>query len=350
MPRVNKPGQSHMNALAVTEATPAESASTESVIEGALSAAEDRGDFGDMSADNDTSSDADGSDEDNGTVGHAATVEQAATPQKGLTPEQAAAIDAELGFTPGKKNNNRIPHERVREMFAKAKAKIVEETQQKYSRFESPEFATDLQAIELARSNPKGFVQAIMATPAFAQYMRQPDAESAERRQPAQAQAPAEEPGPDRMDHDGTLTYSAQRLAEVMQFREAKLERMIDERLKPVAEIQKERQLTQQWDSALGRQRTVIEEARSTWPGFRESEAQIRELLYVNENLSLDAAYRQAVMPKFQSDRDRMRAEILVELNRRPAAATGVIPSAAPATNTGLVDTEDIIRQAIAGM
>lgn len=168
------------------------------------------------------------------------------------------------------------------------------------------------------------------------------DAEPAAR--PAQAPVAEQEPQPDVVLNDGTLTYSAQRLAEVMKFRESNLQKMLDERLAPLGDIQKERQLEVQWHGALDRQRGILTDARQNWPGFKENEKAISEALARDERLSLEAAYRQIVVPRLAPDRDKMRAEILAELNRKPAASSGVTPGAA---STGGVTREDSIESII---
>jgi hypothetical protein len=256
----------------------------------------------------------------------------------------------ELGLKPGSKNH-RIPYARVQKIIAAQREKAAAEIKQQYAQFEAPAFKERMQALELAERDPETFVRALAQAPQFREIfasLAQPQA--AEQPAAAGAQAPTAEPQPDLMLQDGTVTYSAQRLNEVMQYREAKMQKLLDERLAPVQQIEQERQLMQQWDGAVQRQRTVIEDARANWAGFKDAENQIRDLIAANPSLTLEGAYRQAVLPKLQADRDKMRQEILAEMNRRPAAASGTVPGAAPAASAGEQSTEDVIRDAIRGL
>ncbi len=256
----------------------------------------------------------------------------------------------ELGIKPGKKGN-RIPYERVQKIIQTQREKAAAEAKAAYARYDSPEFQNELRAIELARTNPAAFAQALMNTPEFAQYLRPASTEQQPAQQTAQQQQPQvadQEPAPDVLLTDGSLTYSAQRLAEVMQWREAKLQKSFEERLAPLGEIQRERQVEMKWNSALEQQRSVVADARQNWPGFKDHEHEIRQLLARDERISLEAAYRQVVLPMFKADRDKMRAEILAEMNRKPAAAAGVVPGAAAAATSGKdASIESIIRSAI---
>jgi hypothetical protein len=71
----------------------------------------------------------------------------------------------------------------------------------------------------------------------------------------------------------------------------------------------------------------MIKEAE-TWPGFKENEADILKTLQADSSISLERAYQKVVYPKLQTDRNKLREEVLKEINAQPRSTS------APATNT----------------
>ena len=71
-------------------------------------------------------------------------------------------------------------------------------------------------------------------------------------------------------------------------------------------------------------------------------------------SVPFDQACATVLLPKLSVDRNKMRKELLDEINKRPKAAARTPAAAAAATttreNTGPRDTEDIIREAIASL
>jgi len=170
-------------------------------------------------------------------------------------------------------------------------------------------------------------------------------------------------PAPDLDLGNGSKTYSLDGIKALMQhtakvakaeaLREA--EERIGSRIKPFEE-QTQRQQT---ETAL-RERTsrTIDEAK-TWPGFADHEADILKLLQADSaqakaegrrpQLTLEAAYRQAVLPKLAADRNAIREQVLAELKAQPVS-TSVPRSGAEAIspNGGRRTTQDIAAATIA--
>jgi hypothetical protein len=89
--------------------------------------------------------------------------------------------------------------------------------------------------------------------------------------------------------------------------------------------------------------KAMIDDARQ-WPGFTEHESDILQTLKSNPKISLDAAYRQVVMPKMQADRNKVREEVLAELKTRPTTTS--IPATTPVTPSNKPrSTSDIARE-----
>lgn len=268
------------------------------------------------------------------------------------TPDaQAVAPDAEqdeLALLGKKGKNNRIPYHRVEKIVANKVAKAQEEArqaalaeaQQRYAQYESPEFANvirTVQELERQLGNPEQFLNTLSQDPRFAQLLRRE----------AQAGAQAQNFAPDVQLPDGSLGYSEDAFQRLLDARDAAIERKIAERYRP---IQDSFEQAQYRNAALGKVNAQIADAQ-TWPGFNENREAIGAALNADVKLTLEGAYRKVVFGKLSASRDDIRKEILAEINAKPKAVQPK-PSAgaAPVSSNKGRDTEDIIRQAIAGL
>lgn len=175
---------------------------------------------------------------------------------------------------------------------------------------------------------------------------------------------PGPRPEPDLELGDGSRTFSVEGLQKLMDWQAAKAEQRLreqyDARLQPFekerAEAKKSAEIRQ---AAVGNINNVMKYA-VTWDGFKENEAAILEAIQKDTRPMLPwqavlSAYMEVVIPKYKADRAKMRTEILEELRKAPTS-TGIKPGSAvrvaqkPAQSDAPVDTEDVIRQAIAGL
>lgn len=100
---------------------------------------------------------------------------------------------------------------------------------------------------------------------------------------------------------------------------------------------------------------SLIDQATAEWEGFKEHASEILDVLKQDTagRLSLQDAYRQVVIPKFKADRQRVREEVLKELEKAPrstaAGGTGAVSrvAAAAAAAAGPRDLEDVIRESL---
>lgn len=159
---------------------------------------------------------------------------------------------------------------------------------------------------------------------------------------PAAPEVPANFPDPDFPLPNGDKTYTVKGLKEnvfpwMLEQARAIAKSEAQAVLKPLTErekaAQERQQLTQAETQLRERTQQVIADAQ-TWPGFKEHEAEILTVLRADsekarsENrrptLSLDAAYRQVVLPKFTEDDTARRARILKELDAAHKASPSV--------------------------
>lgn len=126
------------------------------------------------------------------------------------------------------------------------------------------------------------------------------------------------------------------------------LQRVIDHQVaQRLAPIEQERQQRQVVEQAIPRVKAQLAEAEK-WPLFTESKAEILAELQKNPQAGLRDAYQTVVIPKLAAGRDKVRQDVLSELNARPHSSTVTSTvSGRTAPDTGPRDTQDIIRESI---
>ena len=299
------------------------------------------------------------SDNESPEEGSTPSVEDAAEPvaevQPAATPEDELA--AELGLKPGQKNN-RIPYTRVQAMRQKLLEKHTAElaeressVRQQFAQFEAPEFQAAIQQsaqlLQLIEQNPEQFIERLAAAdPRYAQLIQ------AQQQQQQAAQEQNFGIEPDVLMADGSLGYSPQAMQRLVDTRAADIERRIEQKFNqqfgPVVQDYRQAQMMR---GAQQKAQTQLQSAQG-WTGFEENRPEILKALQSDRSLSLEQAYIKIVGPKLASSRDDMRKQILAEINAKPRAAAGSVgprPTTS-AQSDGPIDTEDIIRQAIAGL
>lgn len=146
------------------------------------------------------------------------------------------------------------------------------------------------------------------------------------------------EPQPDLVAENGTPVYSAPRLREWREWdakrSQAAIETRLTEALKPLRELQQERQQTalrQQASDAAAKQY----EAAKSWHGFKEHEAEVAKAFNDNPAWSLQDAYLHVLHTKIlPSIPARAQAQVVADLQSKAAAQTlnpaGTTKPAAP--------------------
>ena len=172
--------------------------------------------------------------------------------------------------------------------------------------------------------------------------------------------APAARPKPDRLLDDGSAGYSQEAMDALLAFERdslsssltEKFNKLVSEKFGLVEPLVQEHQAGKMFEAARVRMSGVVEDARNTWPGFKDHESEIKAWLAKPENgrATLEEAWRRVAVPKLQQSRDDQRVEILKELEGREAAVQSVNgPRARKAPDkTGPRTTEDVIKQSIA--
>lgn len=209
------------------------------------------------------------------------------------------------------------------------------------------QIAEELRAMRIAATDPDAFVSFLKSKPAYARYF-QPAA-------PEQKSAAQEDlmPKPDKLYDDGSTGYSAERLQQLLDWKDRQNERKMAERFGPIEQEYRGREV---YNQALARTAPILENARNTWDGFKDHEPEIRNViasaLERGEIVSLDAAYRQVVVPKLKAQesdlRARIRQELIEESNRKSAAVTevpgGPVAKPAPKSVRGM-QMSDVVAE-----
>lgn len=172
--------------------------------------------------------------------------------------------------------------------------------------------------------------------------------------QPAVAQNPADVmPEPDEELADGSRVYSMDGLKKLLAWNasqvESRVSKQFEERYKP---IENEWQERKRLEAVVPVIRKQIEEAK-TWPLFNDNQDEIVAALKANPNLSLEGAYRQIVVPKIVADRNKIKQDVLREVQSAPTStavpARAATKPVAP-VGAGPRSLEDVIKESIASL
>ena len=255
------------------------------------------------------------------------------------------AIDKEMGFkplAPGEKRNGRIPYDRVTKIVGNAVAKTkgeLEAVTGKVTQYES-RLNEVAQVEHIMLNDPQRFLEMLATLPAYQALGKASSAPG------NGAAAPTDMPQPNVDLADGTKTYNIEGLQKLMDWQAGQVEKRVASRYGPLEQQYKTQQLQAQ---LLPKIQAQVSEAEK-WPLFKESVPDIMAVIQRNPGTPLADAYRQVVLPKFQTSRDAMRADLLKELNSKPSSTS--LPnsggSGSPSANTGPRSTESIAREIIA--
>lgn len=255
---------------------------------------------------------------------------------------------------------NRIPYSRVKKIVAKA-LKTREEAQKltlaehttKLTKAEAR--AAQLDNLErMADSDPDKYVQLLAAAnPAYKKYVQQVGVEAA-----AAALAPKADPmpPPDTKYADGSEGYSQQGLQALLSWHSKQVEQNTTTRIqseydKRFGPIEKDYQTQKMMQERIPVINAQISRAKTTWGEalFTANEPLILKALADNPNDSFAEVVATVLAPKMQANRDTMRADLLKEINTRPAAASTSVPAAAAVKpDSGPKSMEDVIRASMA--
>lgn len=264
------------------------------------------------------------------------------------TPADAAAPAKPLAMPEGEERPKRrypIPLERHEAALAKARADgeaTATQVRQQYEQ-QVQQLQRRAELLDVADRDPERFFRALIAAdPRYAQLIEREIAAKATNGN-GQAQADAM-PQPDAQFADGSIGYSPEGLEKYMAWRERQIEHRIMERYKP---IEDKFLGEQQVQAAMSRVQVQVQEAMQ-WDGFEQNQAEIGEALKADRRLTLEGAYRKVVFPKMKADKDKIRADLIAELNAKPKKVTGTAPTGGAVPAASSDDLTSIIKAAIA--
>lgn len=242
------------------------------------------------------------------------------------------------------------------------------------------EYESRLEAVgrfeDVMEKDPERFLNMLSRLPAYKEFFEfVSEAYTAKQNQgQAPAQAPSETvatatsqamPEPDETLADGSKVYSLDGLKSLLDWNgqtvesrvaakyESKLQeyekkfKELEDRYNPVVnEWQEQRRI----QAALPTIRKQLEDARKL-PLFTENEGEILKILQEDKQISLEGAYQKVVFPKLIEERNKVRQDVIKELQTAPQSTSvtsrgGVKPT--PVTHSGPRSIEDIIKEQIA--
>jgi hypothetical protein len=243
----------------------------------------------------------------------APATEETAAPQTTDPPAEPQASEPEL--------KGSLPVARHKEILEKTRREYDEQlTQLGWAKAYKPEQVQQTtQLFELAERDPVAFARLLAAAdPRIAEAFGQAAAPAA---------VPEAMPEPDVLLENGVMVYGHERLHQLMEWKDRQTRRDIEPVLQTV-------RAQQAWGQATQSAQSKLADAR-TWPEFTTHELEMKPL--VERGASLEAAYRQVVVPKIlareQKIREETRAQVLAELRAKPT--TSERPAGLPAMPAG---------------
>lgn len=229
---------------------------------------------------------------------------------------------------------NRLPYSRVKSIVENARKKAADEHaaalaehQAKIKEYEtaSEAYKREQQELREMAANPEQFLRNLaLANPAYTEFVERALA----KQQQQERQASQGRIEPDVVLPDGSFGYSQAAADRLYEQRLALAEQAMLEKLtKRFEPIENEFRARKAYEEMVPRVRQQLAAAQK-WPLFTENQDAIRAKMEADRSLSLESAYREVVFSKLQSDRDKMRADILAEINAKSKAAAS--PSATP--------------------
>lgn len=252
---------------------------------------------------------------------------------------------------------NRLPYSRVKKIsenaVKKATAPLQTElttTKAKLSEYEN--YMRNVTEFEnIMTTDHQKFFNMLMKVPGYQEFFSSMFQGMLQQHQPqAAAGQPTPQgdgmPEPDQVLSDGSKVYSLEGLKKLMEWQAAEVEKKVDARYAPLKTDWEQQRYMQQLMPQIQAQ---VEEAR-TWPLFKENEDEIVKLLNADRKISLERAYQKVVLPKLQGEKDKIREEVLREIQSKPRAGSTSVP-AAPGKSTpstgGNKSIEDVISASL---
>lgn len=270
---------------------------------------------------------------------------------------------------------NRIPYSRVKKIIEKNEkdtvARVTKELEAKLGAG-GPEVVGKIKDYEgrlekvaqfeqVMTTDPRQFLGMLSQIPAYKEFFEFVNKAietqgTATPETPSAAATPVSEdmPQPDRVLPDGSRVYSMDGLKSLMAWQGQQVENRVnkqwqetvDKRFGPMEKAYQSQEYMAKLVPEIDKQ---ISEARK-WPNFSELEQDIVKILNENPTITLEGAYRQSyhanVVPKLQTDRNKIRTEILAEIKKQPAVTGAPAGQPRPKTTVtaGPRDMADVIK------
>jgi hypothetical protein len=235
-------------------------------------------------------------------------------------------------------------HDRVLAATRDEHTKTVQQLTQ-YHQQEVQSLQTRAQLLDVADQDPQRFLDALAAAdPRYAQLLQRHS--NGNGHHAPQADPNAGMPEPDAQFADGSVGYSPAGLKALLDWNAGTVESRISQRYKAIEDAHL---ADQQINAAKGRVTQKVQQAMQ-WKAFNENQDEIAAALRADRNLTLETAYIKVVIPKLEAERNRMRADLLAEINGKPMRVTGTTPAAGVPPAVLSDDIESVIKASIANL
>jgi hypothetical protein len=263
---------------------------------------------------------------------------------------------AQDGIEPlANRRENRIPYSKVKKIVANAQTKVKADYEQKVAAYQQhvSQIQNEISHLgNIMQTDPTAFLKMLAdADPRYAEALSQ----RSDAADPPYAADPPSlssggAPGPDIQFADGSLGYSPEQQAHrdqwLIEQAEARAEARIAKRYAPIEQQYKTQALIQQ---AMPKVQQQLQEAQ-TWPLFNEYHNDILQTLKADTNISLEGAYLKVVGPKLQADRNRIREDVLKEINAKPHGTSAASSTASTSPKEMSLEDKMLAASRAAGL
>jgi hypothetical protein len=256
---------------------------------------------------------------------------------------------------------NRLPYSRVKKIVENARKKQIEAhtaalktEQEKYTKAEARLKNLDNWDRLIANDPDRAISELARLHPTLYQKFLTPPVAA----EVKQTVVDDPKPSPDWKYEDGSLGYSPEGQQKLLEWNSRETERRVTKNIqdsydKRFGPMEKQWQAQQVHNQNLPKVRAQIQASQQTWGElFTKNEPEILAYLEANPQVSFADCVAAVLVPKVQVNRDSMRADLMKEINARPAAARRAAPVAAvaAAASTEPRSMEDVIKESIKGL
>jgi hypothetical protein len=225
------------------------------------------------------------------------------------TANTADPVDTELEAL-GIKKNNRLPYDRVKAIFKNQQKKLTDAHTAEVSTYQQ-QLQNVAELNRIVATEPERFIEILKDKyPAYRNYFVAPNGANVSTQSTTTADAGMpQKPQPTVELPNGQMTYDADGFEKLAEWKTQVKEYEAQQKAK------REEAVIQSAHTIVTQQLADV----ATWEGMTEENQKLMgAAMKADPNLSLEGAYRKIVVPKLKVDKNKLREELLAEIQNQP--------------------------------